>query len=128
MVAPLAHLLLYHFAHSRFRVRDMDWTLRLHTRDRALITTRAYSSMQPFSTQGAVMTEEVSGARRRRCRSTAPMRVTSPVSHRCDYMTAMIAALARGGTARSIAAMMQITAIKSGIRIRRIGARLSLDG
>jgi hypothetical protein len=45
-----------------------------------------------------------------------------------DYMSAMIAALARGGTARSIAAMMQITAIKSGMRSRRIGARLILRG
>jgi hypothetical protein len=44
-----------------------------------------------------------------------------------DYKRAMIAALARGGTARSIAAMMQITAIKSGIRIRRIDAPLSLE-
>jgi hypothetical protein len=43
-------------------------------------------------------------------------------------MTAMIAALARGGTARSIAAMMQITAIKSGMRIRRMAAPLNLDG
>jgi len=31
----------------------------------------------------------------------------------------MIAALARGGTAKSIAAMMQITAIKRGMRSRR---------
>jgi len=43
-------------------------------------------------------------------------------------MIAMIAGLARGGTAKIIAAMMQITAIKSGMRSRRIEGRIRLGG
>jgi hypothetical protein len=50
-----------------------------------------------------------------------------PTTRNGDYMSAIIAALACGGTAKSIAAMMQITAIKRGMRSRSIGPRLNLD-